>query len=721
MMLIYFDRSLREGSFFMVKIEKNKKHNHFVSLGYALVAGILVAGCFVAWNLYKDSKTEIISKKTEAIPTKPIVKVSPTIKTKNEAVEVIVTPPKIKKVILDTRPWAAVADFTLDKSVKAELSGSAIAIKLEQAFGEKYRLVTRRQLKKAIHELRFQNSDLVDKSKVKQFGRMIGTEYLISGSVIQLGSKITIACQIFNVQTGAIRQTAEISTSNVDDLNYIFFREAADILVMSDTEKHEYIDAKINYPKNLKAGKKAFSSKDYDKAIMYFNLALNVKRSDEVENLLIMASTKARAHHLYNERKVKFELAIQDGNKLLADQKWIKAEKVFREARKIPGYEYNNKANNGIRSARGGADVVLRKKQAGKELEAQLDSASLLLENAKKLDKNDIKAYRKCSVAIQMINKFCTSSHYTYVSKQAKQYLARFITGAEAYQRSLNPPLPSDLVIEQESRNVPLSGLASGSRAAQNRQRDWAIKLGLPLEVKTKKTAIKLRLVPPGKFIMGSPFREEKRNNDEKPHHVVLSQPFYCGKFEISQKEWKQVMGKNPSYFKDSGENAPVEQVSWEDCQKFLKKLCIIEKVAPGTYRLPSEEQWEYACRAGTNTAFCYGDNVDSKMANFAGQYPYKALTEISRNKSLTCGSFKANSWGLYDMHGNVWEWCANWYKSYDSNTKPASTRVLRGGSWNIAAKDCRSATRLKYWPEFRFNVLGFRVIRLISQENSLK
>ncbi len=682
-----------------------RPHNRLINWGYVFAAAILVAGCFAAWNLYKENKSETVIYQA----VQPIIK--PKVNLKPKVQKNIVVEKEIKKTPPDTRPWAAVADFTLDKSVKADISGSAIAVKLEQVFGNKYRLVTRSQVKKALTELRFQNSDLTDNSKAKQFGRMIGAEYLISGSIIQLGGKITIACQIFNVETGAIRQTAEVSTSNVDDLNYIVLREAADVLVMSDAEKHEYIEAKINYPKNLKAGKKAFSAKEYDKAIMYLKLALNAKPSDEIENLLVLASEKARNQQAYYERKAKYELAINEGNKLLKEQKWDEAEKIFKEARTIPGYEYDGKANDGIRNARGGANVVLKKQKAEKELKLCLDSAGLLLENAEKLNKNDVTAYCKCSASIQLIIDFTYSSHYKYISKRAKEYLAKFITQAVKYQKTLNPPLPNDLIVEKDIQHAPLSGLASGSRAAQTRQRHWAIKLGLPVEVKTAKAGIKLRLIPPGTFMMGSPFREEKRNNDEKPHQVVIGSPFYCGKFEISQKQWELVMGGNPSYFKDEGENNPVEQVSWNDCQEFLKKLCILENVPQGSYRLLTEAQWEYACRAGTKTPFCYGEGLDSNMANFDGKFPYNNSKDIFRDKTLPAGSFKANAWGLYDMHGNVWEWCMDCYSNNSSD------RVIRGGSWNISGKDCRSAVRLKYWPTFRFNILGFRVLRIISHK----
>ena len=688
-------------------------HKHLISWGHIFAAAILVAGCYVGWNIYKAKKREIVI--VEPPPGKPEIKQVAKTASKPE----LVHKPKIKKVIigenkkpktpLDTRPWAAVADFTLDKSVKADISGSAIAIKLEQVFGNKYRLVTRTQVEKALRELRFQNADLADKNKAKQFGKMIGAEYLISGNVIQIGSKITIACQIFNVETGAIRQTAEVSTSNVDDLNYIVLREAADVLVMSDAEKQQYVETKINYPKNLKEGKKAFSAKEYDKAIMYLKRALSAKPSDEVENLLVLASEKARSQQAYLNRKAQYELAISKGNKLLKEEKWNEAEKAFREARQIPGYEYDVNAYEGIRKARGGTDVVLKKQKAEKELKRCLDSAGLLLENAEKLKKNDITAYRKCSASIQLIIDFTYSAHYKYISRRAKGYLTKFMAQAVKYQQTLNPPLPNDLNVVKDARNAPLTDLAPGSREAQTRQQYWAIKLGLPLEVKTKESGITLRLVPPGKFMMGSPYREEGRNSDEKPRNVVIARPFYCGKFEITQKQWRLVMGDNPSSFKDDAEDNPVEQVSWNDCQDFLKKLCVLEKVPQGTYRLLTEAQWEYACRAGTKTPFCYGESLDSNMANFDGNFPYNNSKDVFHNKTLPVGSFKANAWGLYDMHGNVWEWCNDCYGVNSSD------RVIRGGSWNISGKDCRSAVRLKYWPSFRFNILGFRVLRVIS------
>jgi formylglycine-generating enzyme required for sulfatase activity len=251
-----------------------------------------------------------------------------------------------------------------------------------------------------------------------------------------------------------------------------------------------------------------------------------------------------------------------------------------------------------------------------------------------------------------------------------------------------------------------LSGLAQGSRAVQQRQREAVEKLGLPLEVKSKVVGIQFRLIPAGIFMMGSPTSEKDRDEDETQHRVTISRAFYMGKYQVTRAQWHRVMGTNPSQFKDVGENAPVECVSWNDCQKFMRKLDVREGLPEGSFRLPTEAEWEYACRAGTQTAFCYGDDLDSSMANF------------ETDKITLVGSFKPNAWGLYDMHGNVEEWCQDWYGTYgtDYATDPCgpqtgSRRVVRGGSWNYDARFCRSANRYILNPDLAHNIIGFRFV----------
>lgn len=262
-----------------------------------------------------------------------------------------------------------------------------------------------------------------------------------------------------------------------------------------------------------------------------------------------------------------------------------------------------------------------------------------------------------------------------------------------------------------------LSGLATGSREAQERQQKSMRKLNLPLEVATKKTGIHFRLIPAGTFWMGSPFSEVGRDEDEKLHRVSLTAPFYCGMYEVTQDQWRQVMGHNPSRFKRPSLDTPVENVSWPECDSFCRKLCEIEGVPEGTYRLPTEAEWEYACRAGTKTAYCYGDSLKAPL----GQVKGKDLYGDGREEILRVGSFTPNAFGLHDMHDNIWEWCLDHYETYkkSSQTDPLNdgsdfSRVSRGGSWFGEFEYCRSADRYRYSQGFR-NLMGLRLVRAIK------
>ena len=220
---------------------------------------------------------------------------------------------------------------------------------------------------------------------------------------------------------------------------------------------------------------------------------------------------------------------------------------------------------------------------------------------------------------------------------------------------------------------------------------------------------VALRWCPAGTFMMGSPSNEEGRYDNEVQHQVTLSQGFWMGEREVTQGLWQAVMGSNPSYFK--GDNLPVEQVSWEDCQKFVKALNERHGQAGMRWALPTEAQWEYACRAGT-------------MGPFAGTWWLDDMGWYSGNsggffskKTHPVGQKQPNAWGMNDMHGNVWEWCADWFGDYPSGavtdpTGPASgsRRVNRGGSWYDDARYCRSAYRGNSRPSDSYYDCGFRL-----------
>jgi len=227
-------------------------------------------------------------------------------------------------------------------------------------------------------------------------------------------------------------------------------------------------------------------------------------------------------------------------------------------------------------------------------------------------------------------------------------------------------------------------------------------------------------LIRGGTFMMGSPERETDRSTNETLHKVKVSDFAIC-RYAVTQEEWQKVTGSNPSSFK--GDNLPVEKVSWDDCQAFIKKLN--EKTGGGLFRLPTEAEWEYACRAGTTTPFSTGENLTTGQANYDGYYPYRDYSKGAyRKTTVPVDSFQPNGFGLYNMHGNVWEWCSDWYGSvyYEECRKQGvvenpqgletgSYRVLRGGSWNSFAGSCRSAYRSSGTPGARLICVGFRLV----------
>jgi formylglycine-generating enzyme required for sulfatase activity len=229
----------------------------------------------------------------------------------------------------------------------------------------------------------------------------------------------------------------------------------------------------------------------------------------------------------------------------------------------------------------------------------------------------------------------------------------------------------------------------------------------------TNSLGMTFRLIPAGYFYIGSQADEEGRYDNEQHHQVTLSQPFSLQTTPVTQRQWQQVMGNNPSGFQDCGDDCPVEEVSWDDAQEFLGNLNRMEQT--NTYRLPTEAEWEYACRAGSTTRFCCGDE-EAELQDYAW------YDENSEKKTHPVGQKQPNAWGLYDMHGNVWEWCQDWYRKYSvgpvTNPRGPDTgerRVLRGGSWNGIARNLRSAGRNDGNPGYRNSFIGFRVARTVK------
>ncbi len=233
-------------------------------------------------------------------------------------------------------------------------------------------------------------------------------------------------------------------------------------------------------------------------------------------------------------------------------------------------------------------------------------------------------------------------------------------------------------------------------------------------------------------FLMGSPEAstaakqkaEAWRNIDEVQHPVILTHDFWLGQFEVTQGQYSLITGANPAGFTSVGSDAPVENVTWRQANDYCNKLeewaISLGILSIGDeVRLPSEAEWEYACRAGTTTAFHYGDELDASKANFNGNFPYgNEIRGEYREETMPVGSFAPNAWGLYDMHGNVWEWCRDWYGDYPlgmvtdpTGPNSGSGRVARGGSWLYNARLCRAAFRNYFSADYASNAIGFRVV----------
>jgi formylglycine-generating enzyme required for sulfatase activity len=240
-----------------------------------------------------------------------------------------------------------------------------------------------------------------------------------------------------------------------------------------------------------------------------------------------------------------------------------------------------------------------------------------------------------------------------------------------------------------------------------------------PPKVITNTIGMKLVLIPAGAFLMGSPESDKDAGNDEKPQHRVwITQPFYLGATPVTQDQYRAVTGANPSHFKES-DDLPVECVSWDDAIAFCNALSELEKERLGGayYRLPTETEWEYACRGGSQTRFCFGDASAS-----LGEYAW--FSGNSDSKTRPVGQKRPNAWGLFDMHGNVWEWCLDGYdEKYYVNSpgadppgrSGAAERVNRGGCWLSDPVLCRAAYRDRFTPGNRNSHLGFRVARVQS------
>jgi formylglycine-generating enzyme required for sulfatase activity len=323
-------------------------------------------------------------------------------------------------------------------------------------------------------------------------------------------------------------------------------------------------------------------------------------------------------------------------------------------------------------------------------------------------------------------------SNYKFAHRSIMEYL--FVTGFLKLPYDMRPKLNwtdqmkaflvemiTDNTVTKELQRVELSGvnLLGVNLSGFDLREATLEKARLEIE---NMLGMRFVYITPGKFMMGSPEHEKGRSIDETLHEVELTKGFYMQTTPVTQAQWKAAMGDNPSYFK--GDNCPVERVNWHDAQKFIETLN--KKEGKSVYRLPTEAEWEYACRAGTVTPFAFGECLSTDDANYDGNNPLEGCPRGQyRQETTPAGSFRPNAWGLYDMHGNVWEWCADWYGDYPSSSSSivdpvgpngGASRVLRGGCWSLDGQDCRSAYRSWGGPDDRLVNGGFRLVLSVGR-----
>ena len=287
---------------------------------------------------------------------------------------------------------------------------------------------------------------------------------------------------------------------------------------------------------------------------------------------------------------------------------------------------------------------------------------------------------------------------------------------------------PAKIVEILERFEFETAKIDNSARIQRTRETNWRYTEPLDETIRLEMVSI-----PGGSFMMGAPENESESHDNERPQHEVTLQLFYMGRYPITQSQWRIVadwpqinrkLNPSPSDFK--GDNRPVERVSWEEAIEFCLRLS--EKTGK-YYRLPSEAEWEYACRAGTTTPFHFGDIITTKVANFNGDYTYNSSPKgVNRRETTNVGIFPANYWGLHDLHGNVWEWCEDdWSSNYENaptdgivvKDQNSRTKLLRGSSWFDYPRNCRSACRDFNTRHYRSYNIGLRVCCELPRTNS--
>ena len=630
-----------------------------------------------------------------------------------------------------TKQPVAVIDFEEKGDVASALgakdAGQTVAELVLTRFGQdRYQLIERSQLAALLANVDLTIA-LVRDDPEKVIGKLTGVKYLVLGRVSKLGN-IIVTARTVNATDGKVLQTAEVSAEDARGIQNAL-TELVKILQMTDPEKKAYLDEK-QYPQLLADARSKAQAEDFDGAIAIYRRALAIKSTVAVEDeLKKVQSDKAVGdtpenllRHLVDSFSSRDPVKFGQGFHPSLSGKVTEAFKVeldamacMRQLLAEAKTHFSKEDYDGLY------------KQYGPFTENYIVCCGMFWPLSLELAAIDWKqmVIQTSGVKAQVTYKgkslwdgpmgIRQVGNRWYVDcdddKTRKEFLATMDRDAEGHKAALDG-IRAQIQAIKDGKLQSLKEMQSFNPGTGKTIVPKELTLDLGNQV-----TMKLALIPAGKFTMGSPAGEKDRADDEVQHDVTISKPFYMGIFEVTQEQYQQVVGTNPSKFK--GAQNPVEQVSWNDAADFCKKL---SQTTGKTVTLPTEAQWEYACRAGTTTPFHTGQTISTDEANYNGNSVYgNGQKGTDRQTTIPVGSFKPNAFGLYDMHGNVLEWCSDWYGSYANANQvdpagPSSGeyRVLRGGCWNGIPQDCRSAGRsgvVPGYPGYRFSNFGFRVV----------
>lgn len=447
------------------------------------------------------------------------------------------------------------------------------------------------------------------------------------------------------------------------------------------------------------------AAKTFADAAVFASGTLAVRAVEKTYNEVLATAKNGILEAFGGQKWVQTKAIADAGRQLAAGQKWAEAVAAW------------TAATAALKDAIKTAVVEEARDRMQKSYKAAMTGVEATLTECQGARKNDKKKIPLLQAAIETLDQVRTNADYGLLTADDHKALDKTLMALHCEKFYFRFP---DLVQIDQPVAVSLTGLGAGCSEAITAQQKAVAEMDGFVEVKTRKAGIVLRLIPAGTFTMGKSPRDDADRDEMPRHKVVLKRPFYMATCEITQDQWVKISRKdNPSHFttKNSG-SLPVDSVTFDKAAAFCDWLCDEEGVPHGTYRLPTEAEWEYACRAGVETTFYTGNN-DADLLR-AGWF------QINSGKAPhPVGQKAPNAFGLYDMHGNVWEWCSDGARAFTAAevTDPTGptdgfTMVTRGGAWNDAADRCRSANR--GWARKR-NLqsydLGLRVIRVLPEE----